>query len=121
MATNGANERATRTDDDLKVSENYSVPHETQNLFDHGILNNPLIAPTLPEGITEAASRVRFEGTPHPSIPINWRFAESIAALKGLEAALINVLLSRKYEVEAQEAVINTYVDALCSWPGVLY
>ena len=96
------------TNADVEILESYSVPLETQNLFEHGILNNPLIAPTLPEGISEAASIVRFEGTPHPSIPINWRFAESISALKGLEAALINVLLSQKYGAESQEAVINT-------------
>ena len=115
MSINGSIGRETHTNVDMEVLKSYSVPRETHNLFEHGILNNPLIAPTLPQGITEAASKVRFEGTPRPSIPINWRFAESISALKGLEAALINVLLSRKYGVEAQEAVINTYVDALCS------
>ncbi|XPS80122.1 hypothetical protein M3J09_012083 [Ascochyta lentis] len=86
----------------------YSVPQEAQKVFENGILNNPLIAPTLPDGIADAAAKVRFEGSDKPSIPINWRFAESIAALKGLEAAMINVLLQRKYGVEAQEAVINT-------------
>ncbi|KAH6642898.1 CoA-transferase family III domain-containing protein [Boeremia exigua] len=91
-----------------KSVEDYSVPKETQRLFDNGILNNSLIAPTLPKGIAEAAAKVRFEGTSKPSIPINWRFAESISALKGLEASMINVLLSRKYGLEPQEAVINT-------------
>jgi hypothetical protein len=42
------------------------------------------------------------------SIPINWRLAESISALKGLEAAMINVLLKRKYGLPPQEAVIDT-------------
>ncbi|KAJ4365453.1 hypothetical protein N0V95_000388, partial [Ascochyta clinopodiicola] len=91
-----------------KSPNSYSIPQETQKVFDSGILNNPLIAPTLPDGIAEAAAKVRFEGSNKPSIPINWRFAESIAALKGLEAAMINVLLQRKYGFEAQEAVINT-------------
>ena len=108
MATNGIIGREARKIDDVDVLENYSVSRETQNLFEHGILNNPLIAPTLPEGITEAASKVRFEGSPHPSIPINWRFAESISALKGLEAAFVNVLLQKKYGVEPQDAIINT-------------
>ncbi|XPS72553.1 hypothetical protein M3J09_004716 [Ascochyta lentis] len=62
----------------------------------------------LPAGIAEAAGKVRFEGTSKPSIPINWRFAESMSALKGLEAAMVNVLLQRKYGLEPQEAVINT-------------
>ncbi len=88
----------------------YSIPDETQKIFDQGILNNPLIAPTLPSEITRAAAKVRFEGTSKPSIPINWRFAESISALKGLEASMINVLLMRKYGIEPQEAVINTFV-----------
>jgi hypothetical protein len=86
----------------------YSIPHETQKLFETGILANPLIASTLPPDIAAAASKVRFTGTDAPSIPINWRFAESIAALKGLEAAMVNVLLGRKYGMEAQEAVIDT-------------
>lgn len=93
-----------------KSSERYSIPEETQKVFEEGILNNPLIAHTLPKGIAEAASKIRFEGTAKPSIPINWRFAESISALKGLEASMINVLLSRKYGLEPQEAVINTSV-----------
>ncbi|KAF1349427.1 hypothetical protein EJ07DRAFT_159778 [Lizonia empirigonia] len=60
--------------------------------------------------LAEAAAKVRFEGTDKPSIPISWRFAESISALKGLEAAMTNVLLQRKYGLEPQEAVINTYL-----------
>jgi hypothetical protein len=88
----------------------YSIPQETQKIFQDGILHNPLIASTLPNGIEEAARSVRFEGADTPSIPINWRFAESIAALKGLEAAMTNVLLKRKYGVEPLEAVINTCV-----------
>lgn len=113
MAINGAGkyENGTRsTNGASKSLENYSVPEETQKVFNDGILNNPLIASKLPAGIAEAAAKVRFEGTSRPSIPINWRFAESISALKGLEAAMINVLLSRKYGLPAQEAVINTYV-----------
>jgi len=86
----------------------YSIPQETLKLFQSGILENPLIAPNLPEGIEECAKLVEFKGSDQASIPINWRFAESISALKGLEAATINVLLRRKYQVEPQRAVINT-------------
>jgi hypothetical protein len=86
----------------------YSVPEETRSVFQNGILHNPLIASTLPEEIHECAKVIRFEGSNEPSIPINWRFAESISALKGLEAAVVNVLIMKKYGVEPQEAVINT-------------
>lgn len=88
----------------------YSIPQETLKVFRNGILNNPLIAHMLPEDITQCASTVHFTGTDQPSLPINWRFAESISALKGLEAAMTNVLLKRKYNLEPQEAVINTHV-----------
>ena len=108
MATNGVNGHTDGTNGVQKSLETYSIPSETQKVFENGMINNPLIASTLPKGIAEAAAKVRFEGTDKPSIPINWRFAESISALKGLEAAMINVLLQRKYGVEAQEAVINT-------------
>lgn len=114
MATSGMNGHKNGINGTNGVSrslETYSVPDETQKVFNDGILNNPLIASTLPEGITEAAAKIRFEGSSKPSIPINWRFAESISALKGLEAAMINVLLQRKYDLEAQEAVINTSVS----------
>lgn len=91
----------------------YSIPDETRKVFQDGILRNPLIAPTLPDDIEECARVVRFEGTDRPSVPINWRFAESISALKGLEAAMVNVLLKKKYGMEPQEAVINTSVPLI--------
>lgn len=94
------------TNGDTSVA--YSIPNETEKIFRDGILKNPLVAPTLPEGIEKCAKVVRFDGTDKPSLPINWRFAESISSLKGLEAAMVNVLLKKKYNVEPQEAVINT-------------
>lgn len=90
------------------ATNTYSIPREAHKLLNTGILANPLIASTLPADISTAAAKIRFEGSDAPSIPINWRFAESIAALKGLEAAMVNVLLERKYGVEPQEAVIDT-------------
>lgn len=110
MATNGVNGHTNSINDPQKGLESYSIPQETQKIFENGILNNPLISSTLPKGITEAAAKVRFEGSDKPSIPINWRFAESISALKGFEAAMINVLLQRKYDTEPQEAIVNTSV-----------
>ena len=42
------------------------------------------------------------------SIPINWRFAESVGSLKGLEAILVNALLGRKYGLSPTAVKINT-------------
>jgi hypothetical protein len=86
----------------------YSIPLEAQKVFQRSILDNPLIASTLPKAIHNAAKTIRFEGSDQSSIPINWRFAESISALKGLEAAMVNLLLQRKYGIESQDAIINT-------------
>lgn len=108
MATNGTNGHTNGANGVNGKATSYSIPKQTQQIFEDEILNNPLIASTLPKEIGASAKCVRFEGSDRPSIPINWRFAESISALKGLEAAMINVLLKRKYEVEPQEAVINT-------------
>jgi hypothetical protein len=111
MATNGVNGHTNGAAGVNGVNGNktaYSVPKEAQNIFQNGILRNQLIASTLPKEIEECARAVRFEGTDKPSLPINWRFAESISALKGLEAAMVNVLLKRKYGMEPQQALINT-------------
>jgi hypothetical protein len=111
MATNGVNGHtngAAVVNGVNGTKTSYSIPKETQNIFQNGILSNPLIASTLPKEIEECARAVRFEGTDKPSLPINWRFAESISALKGLEAAMVNVLLKKKYGMEPQQAVINT-------------
>lgn len=86
----------------------YSVPEQTKQLFNKGILENPLIASDLPTGAAAAASRISFTGSDLSSIPINWRFAESISALKALEATLVNVLLKRKYGLEPVSITIDT-------------
>lgn len=88
--------------------EDYSVPHESEKLFREGVLGNPLIGKSLLAGIEKFADKVKYIGSDKPSLPINWRFAESISALKGLEATVLNALLVKKYEVEPQEVVINT-------------
>jgi hypothetical protein len=103
--TNGVNSAAPAPD---SAAACYSIPLTTAQILQTGLLQNPLIAPTLPPEISECAAPIRFVGTDKPSIPINWKFAESIASLKGLEAAMINVLLKRKYGVEPQEVVIDT-------------
>ncbi|KAF2099225.1 CoA-transferase family III [Rhizodiscina lignyota] len=99
----------------------YSVPDEAKKLFFKGILQNPLISKDLPPETFQYAEKVHFEGTRKPSIPINWRFAESISALKALEATLINTLLKRKYGIEPQEAIINTdhaqlFIMSILTW-----
>lgn len=86
----------------------YSVPREARSVLDNGLLKNPLIAPTLPQEIEECAKTIKFRGSDKPSVPINWRFAESVSALKGLEAATVNALLKRKYGLDPQEVVIDT-------------
>jgi hypothetical protein len=108
MAIHGLATQTNGTNGVNGKTKTYSITRETQDVFNKGILHNPLIAPTLPSDIADCAKLVRFEGSDRPSIPINWRFAESIAALKGLEAAMVNVLLKKKYNTEPQEAVINT-------------
>ena len=88
--------------------ETYSIPQQTQQLFEDGILRNPLISKSLPPEALKCADKVKYVGSSAPSIPINWRFAESISSLKGLEATMLNVLLVKRYNVEPQEVVINT-------------
>jgi hypothetical protein len=85
----------------------YSVPNEAEKIFENEILKNKLI-PSLPSEIQEAGKLVRFEGNDLPSIPINWRFAESVAAMKAFEASMLNVLRSKKYGVKPSEVMINS-------------
>jgi hypothetical protein len=86
----------------------YSIPLESERLLHEGIIQNAFHRTRLPKEAVEYAKLVRFEGTDSPSLAINWRFAESAASLKGLEALMINVLLKRKYGIDPVEVVINT-------------
>ena len=92
------------------TSSTYSVPRESKKLFIEGILENPLIKGLLPAELIDSAQLIRFEGNELPSIPVNWRWAESIAALKAFEATTLNYLLKRKYNIPPVEVTINTYV-----------
>ena len=85
----------------------YRVPQEAQKLFEYEILNNPLI-PSMPPEIKEAGKLVHFSGNDLPNIPINWRFAESISAMKAFEASMLNVLRNKKYGAGLSEVNINT-------------
>lgn len=85
----------------------YSIPREAKSLLVDGILRNPL-QKGLPSELEALAKHVHFEGSSLPSIPINWRFAESISALKAFEATMLNLLVTRKYGVEPSDITINT-------------
>jgi hypothetical protein len=91
-----------------EILKSYSIPEESRKLLIEGIVNNPLIKPDIPAEAVDYASRVKFEGSNLPSIPINWRFAESVSSLKGFEAAMVMALLKRKYGVDVEEARVNT-------------
>ncbi|KAJ4387076.1 hypothetical protein N0V85_007759 [Neurospora sp. IMI 360204] len=90
------------------MAAQYSIPSESKKLLLEGILANPLIRKNLPAGASEAANKVSFVGSDSPSLPVNWRFAESISALKGYEATILNVLLKEKYGIEPVPVTINT-------------
>ncbi len=90
------------------MAVHYSIPSEAAKLLQEGILANPLIQKNLPAGAAEAASKVTFVGSDSPSLPVNWRFAESISALKGYEAIVLGVLLKKKYGVEPVPVTIDT-------------
>ena len=87
--------------------ESYSVPEEAKRLLKRAILDHPGHQ-DLPGDCQKIYELIKFEGDNEPKMPINWRLAESVSVLKGLEAILVNVLLNRKYGLEPQEVVINT-------------
>jgi hypothetical protein len=89
-------------------TSSYSVPREAEKVFYEGIFSNDLITKDLPADVKETARKIQFTGTDRPSIPINWRFAESAAALTALEASVIGALLKQKYGIEAPTVEINT-------------
>ncbi|RAL16070.1 alpha methylacyl-CoA racemase [Aspergillus homomorphus CBS 101889] len=88
--------------------EEYSLPNEAAELLRKGILQNPLLASNVPADGNTLAAFVEFSGNAKPSIPVNWRFAESISALKGLEALWLNALLRSKYNREPVHVQIDT-------------
>ncbi|KAE8168157.1 CoA-transferase family III domain-containing protein [Aspergillus tamarii] len=86
----------------------YSVPIEAAQLLRKGILQNPLLTSNIPSDASSIADYVTFTGNPNPNIPINWRFAESISALKGLESLWTNALLKAKYNHGPVKVEIDT-------------
>lgn len=90
------------------TSRPYSVPVEAEKVFKAGIIANPLIAKDLPLDVEKYTKLIKFVGNDKPNISINWRFAESISALKALESIWINNLLVEKYKVKPKAVVIDT-------------
>lgn len=90
------------------ASSQYSIPKESAKIFRDGILGNKKISKYLPREAFEFASSVKFVGSDTPSIPVNWRFAETSASLKALEAAMVDALLRRKYRTKVSSVTINT-------------
>ncbi|KAE8154872.1 CoA-transferase family III domain-containing protein [Aspergillus avenaceus] len=87
--------------------EAYSVLTEAAKLLRKGVLENPLLASNIPTEASSLVDLVEFSGNSKPSIPINWRVAESISVLKGLEALWVNALLQTKY----QRAPVKVNID----------
>ncbi|KAF3911733.1 hypothetical protein AA313_de0205210 [Arthrobotrys entomopaga] len=88
-------------------AEAYSVPQEAWEVLQKGILENPLLG-NIPAELKSFTKNLHFEGNSKPSIPVNWRFAESITALKGFEALMLNLLITRKYNTQPVDVTINT-------------
>jgi hypothetical protein len=87
----------------------YSVQDESSKILQDGILSNPLLS--LPSDLDPLAKNVTFTGNPSPSIPINWRFAESAAALKAFEASMLNLLITKKYGVKPEDLKVTINTD----------
>lgn len=86
----------------------YSVQAESSKILSEGLLGNQLIGHDLPPEVEKLMSLVKFTGSARPLIPIVWRFPESIASLKALEALLLGALISRKYGERLSSITINT-------------
>ena len=93
----------------MSTTEAYSVPEEAANVLNAGIIHNPLLVGNIPANAAALAQNIKFSGSSKPNIPVNWRFAESISALKGLEALWLNALLELRYKASPVEIEINTY------------
>ncbi|RFU29289.1 hypothetical protein B7463_g7044, partial [Scytalidium lignicola] len=85
----------------------YSIPQESRSILETGLLKHP-DHQDLPSECRDLLHYIEFTGSAKPKIPINWRLAESVSSLKGLEAILLNLLLVRKYKIQPQKIIINT-------------
>ncbi|KAM0346740.1 hypothetical protein ACHAP4_011652 [Fusarium culmorum] len=91
------------------MAAQYSVPEATQRVLDQGIFKNPRLRHNIPEGAAEVAAKsVKFLGNNQPSVPVNWRFAKSVSALKAYEASVLSLLIQKKYKADVGEIRIDT-------------
>ncbi|CAO3640530.1 unnamed protein product [Cunninghamella echinulata] len=87
--------------------DKYNLQEECMNLFHSSIINNDKV--TYSSDLKQLAStKLRFEGSQQPGIPINWRFAESISVLKAFEGLSILDLVQKKYNKTIDNITINT-------------
>ncbi|KAI8716390.1 hypothetical protein NCS52_00932600 [Fusarium sp. LHS14.1] len=86
----------------------YSVPTSAADVYKHGILGNPLISKDLPLEVRNGTTAIDFTGSDNPSLPVNWRFIEAVSSLKALEAALVDVILQRRHDLDPHQITINT-------------
>ncbi|KAI9306524.1 putative L-carnitine dehydratase [Cunninghamella echinulata] len=85
----------------------YNLQEECMNLFHSSIIDNDKV--TYSSDLKQLAStKLRFEGSQQPGIPINWRFAESISVLKAFEGLSILDLVQKKYNTTIDNITINT-------------
>lgn len=101
--------------------DGYSIVDESAKVFHTGILQNPLVKQHLVKGLEKYADSITFSGSPKPVLPVNWRFAESVASLKALEGTYVNAILEKVYGLPPQKAVINTdhallFIMSLMLW-----
>ncbi|KID81083.1 CoA-transferase family III domain protein [Metarhizium guizhouense ARSEF 977] len=93
----------------MEQSAPYSVPSNAAKVFRDGILSSTLTRKHLLDGpLQKYADAVSFEGPDNPILPVNWRFAESMSALKALEAVYVNAILDKLYGIAPQKVKINT-------------
>lgn len=70
--------------DTTSISD-YSIPNESRKCLWDGILNHGGHQ-SLPPECRKLFDQIEFVGDGKPKMAINWRFAESVASLKGFEA-----------------------------------
>ena len=70
----------------------YSVPLTSMRYLVDGISKHPGHL-ALPTECHELSKFINYVGDEQPKMATNWRLAESVSALKGFEAIMLNLLL----------------------------
>lgn len=92
----------------------YSVPAVAREIFEQLLADERL---NLPQAVKDAAPNVTFEGSDLPFLCVPFKFAEGIAAVKGLEAAFAIAIGQERFGKTAH-AVVNTDHAALFTFSG---